>query len=95
MGGGGLGLCRVTGPPHNGSCTRMSGTCVTCVTCVTCADFIGMLQTAPDKGLRRCLLSRQQRRHAHGQHQTAHKSWWQAVRGLALHMGYQRLLPQA
>ena len=38
-GGGGLGLCCVTGPPHNGLCTRMSGTCVTYVTCVTCATM--------------------------------------------------------
>ena len=33
--GGGLGLGRVTGPPRNGSCTRMSGTCVTCAGCAT------------------------------------------------------------
>ena len=41
MEGGDLGLCRVTGPPlglcrgtvRDGSCTRMSDTCVTCHTC--------------------------------------------------------------
>ena len=37
MGGGGL--CRVMGSPRNGSCSRMSGTCVTCVTCAGCATM--------------------------------------------------------
>ena len=54
---GGLGLCCVTGPPlglcrgtvRNGSCTRMSSSCVTCVTCATCAT---MTRSGGEGGLR-------------------------------------------